>query len=140
MKFAFISQVLPPSWSGQAIIIYRLLQNLPPESYCLISRQEITPGLDEYSARLPGHYYHLPPEFVTVEGELTGLAKWRRRLNVLLNTVLGLGIVLRSRRIARIATREECGAIVACSGGDLLDLPAGYLASRRLHIPFYAYY
>ena len=139
MKFALISQVLPPSWSGQAIVLYRLLQNLRPDDYCLLSRQEITLEQKEYSRRLPGRYYHLPPEFETREGELTGLAKWRRRLHVLLNTVFGLGIVLRGRRIAGIVRREKCDAIVACTGGDLLDLPAGYLASRLLGISFYAY-
>jgi glycosyltransferase involved in cell wall biosynthesis len=28
---------------------------------------------------------------------------------------------------------------VACTGGDMLNLPAGYIASRRLRVPFYAY-
>ena len=62
MKFALISQVLPPSWSGQAIVLYRLLQNLRPDDYCLLSRQEITLEQKENSRRLPGRYYHLPAE------------------------------------------------------------------------------
>ena len=140
MKFAFVSQVLPPSGSGQAIVIYRLLQYLDPDVYCLISRQEAPREQNEYSRRLRGRYYHLPPEFELVQGDLTGFAKWRRRFNVLLSTVFGLGIRLRGRRIAEIARRERCEAIVACTGGDLLDIPAGYFASRRLRIPFYAYY
>jgi glycosyltransferase involved in cell wall biosynthesis len=50
-----------------------------------------------------------------------------------------LGIRARARRIAEIVEREKCRAIVACSG-DLEDLPAAWLASRRTSVPFYAYY
>jgi glycosyltransferase involved in cell wall biosynthesis len=121
------------------MIIYRLLKNLSPDDYCLISRQEIKENGNNYSRKLPGNYYHLPPEFETTGGELSGMARWTRRFKVLLNTVFGLGILLRGRRITKIARRERCDAIVACTGGDLLDLPAGYLASRRLGVNFYAY-
>ena len=46
----------------------------------------------------------------------------------------------RSRAIRAVVQKEQCGAIVACSGGaDLLDLPAAYLASRLARVRFYPY-
>ena len=36
-KFAFVSHVLPPSPSGQAVVIFRLLREFDPEEYVLIS-------------------------------------------------------------------------------------------------------
>jgi glycosyltransferase involved in cell wall biosynthesis len=134
MKFALVSHVLPPSWSGQAVMIYRLLQGLDPDDYCLISRQNY--GADthqqNYSGRLPGTYYTLPPEFQITRGNRFGLARLRKLINV------PVGVTLRGRQIASIVKREKCGALVACTG-DLLDPPAGYLASRLVGVPFFLY-
>ena len=38
-KTAIVSHVLPPSPSGQAVVLYRLLEGMPPDRYCLISRE-----------------------------------------------------------------------------------------------------
>lgn len=134
MKFALVSHVLPPSWSGQAVMIYRLLQGLDPDDYCLISRQNYSAVVcqDSYTSRLSGRYYQLPSEFEIRRGNRFGLVRWRRGFNVL------LGAVLRGRHIAHIAKHEKCTAVVACTG-DLIDIPAGFLASQMAHIPFYAY-
>lgn len=133
MKFALISHVLPPSWSGQAMVIYRLLRDLDPDEYCLISRQDYdtASSSDCYSNRLPGRYYALPEAFRIKRGRHSRLQVWRRRLNVL--RLISLSVYL-----ARIVRREKCGAVVACTGA-LLDPPAGYLASRLAGVPFYAY-
>jgi glycosyltransferase involved in cell wall biosynthesis len=40
--------------------------------------------------------------------------------------------------VARILREEDCDCLVACTG-DLLDLPAGYAASRQARIRFAAY-
>ena len=40
MKFAIISHVLPPSWSGQAMILFKLLKDVNPSDYILISRED----------------------------------------------------------------------------------------------------
>jgi len=134
MKFAFISHVLPPYWGGQTIMVYRLLQGLKGEDYCLLSGQDHLGEAHQgnHSRRLPAPYYHLSPGVQITRGNRYGLWRVRESLNV------PLGLASRIRRIAKIARRESCHAVVACSG-DLLDLPAGYLASRLVGIPFYAY-
>src|SRR4051812_18357833 len=135
MKFALISHALPPGGSGQAMVIYRLLSGLNPDAYCLISQQDHSPerGEPDYFGRLPGKYFHLPLEYpVTPE-----MARWHRRARILLG--VAFGAFRRARRVAQIMREERCEAVVACTGGDMLNLPAGYLASRKLGVPFYAY-
>ncbi|HMF56805.1 MAG TPA: glycosyltransferase [Pyrinomonadaceae bacterium] len=134
MKFALISHALPPGGSGQAMTIYRLLRDLNPDDYCLISQQDYSSAESIIFDRLPGRYYHLPSEFsVNMR-----MPKWRRQMNTSLNLIFGA--FRRGRRIAEILRRERCEAVVACTGGDLLNLPAGYRASRMLGLPFYPYY
>lgn len=115
------------------MVIYRLLRDLDPDEYCLISRQgyDTVPSSDCHSNRLPGRYYALPEAFRIKRGSHSRLQVWRRRLNV-------LRLVSLSIYIARIVRRENCAAVVACTGA-LLDPPAGYLASRLAGVPFYAY-
>ena len=133
MKFAFVSHILPPSWSGQAVVIYRLLKELNPNDYCLISREsydDLSASKDESTGRLPARYYQLPPLFQKQIGRIIGLN--RGFINIPVN------ILARARRIAQIIRRENCQAVVACTG-DLYDLPASYLASRLARVKFYPY-
>ncbi|HEX3559052.1 MAG TPA: glycosyltransferase [Pyrinomonadaceae bacterium] len=130
MKFALISHVLPPSWSGQSMVIYQLLRDFSPESYCLISWQAEGIGGDPtpYLRALPGRRYQIPPEFQIQRGYRFGAR----------NVDIALAILQRARYLTRVLRREGCDLVVACTG-DVLDLPASYLASRRLGIPLYAY-
>ncbi len=62
MKFALFSEYLPPSVTspGQAGVLHRLLEPLPPDAYCLISRADF--GAEPYRGlpnRLPGTYHTL---------------------------------------------------------------------------------
>jgi glycosyltransferase involved in cell wall biosynthesis len=134
MKIALISHRLPPSGSGQALVIYRMLQWLSPESYCLISseRYDREQAGDNYSRKLPGRYYHLPPPFRINRGHRFGLYRLREGVNI------PLAINQHARRITAIVRREKCGAIVACTG-DVTHMPAAYMASRRVGVAFYAY-
>jgi glycosyltransferase involved in cell wall biosynthesis len=133
MKFALVSHVLPPSWSGQSMMIYRLLKDLDAEAYCLISSEDYSDTSDNnYSEKLSGRYYHLRPESHIERGSRY------RHLQNLANIMLG--IVQRATNIHRIVRQEKCDAVVACTGGyDLLDLPAGYVASRMARVPFYPF-
>ncbi|HEV2707706.1 MAG TPA: glycosyltransferase [Pyrinomonadaceae bacterium] len=135
MKFALVSYVLPPSWSGQAMMLYRLLRDLPPERYCLVTLDEGGGhNGQEFSERLPGRYHFLPPEFRLTRGHRFGGAQ----ANILVGLVWQIAV--RARRIARIVKEEKCEAIVGCSGGhDFVYFPAAYLASRLAGVPFYAY-
>lgn len=113
-------------------MLARLLGDLDPAEYCVISAREPVAG-DAFSRSLPGRHYQLPHEIYVNRGFRYGLPYARESINFLLN------VRARARRIAEIVESEKCNAIVACSG-DLEDLPAAWLASRRAKVPFYAYY
>ncbi|HEX8189151.1 MAG TPA: glycosyltransferase [Pyrinomonadaceae bacterium] len=135
MRFALVSNVLPPSESSHAAILQRLLRDFDPESYCLLSSRDYTRGGGpDYSGRLPARYYHLPPPYRLTRGHRFGLARQRERANLV------LGVLTRARHIARILRRERCDRVVVCTGGnEIFDFPAGYLASRLVGARFYAY-
>jgi glycosyltransferase involved in cell wall biosynthesis len=130
MKFVLVSHVLPPLASGQAIILYRLLKELNPRTYCMISwqNQEYRNAAATASPDLTGKHYHLRSDCqIRSASPLT---------KGVVNT--WFPIVMRAVQIARVARNEKCDAIVACTA-DLFNLPAGYLASRLLSIRFYPY-
>jgi glycosyltransferase involved in cell wall biosynthesis len=130
MKIALVSHVLPPSWSGQAMMIYRVLANLDPDSYSLFSTR--ASGIDSdpthYLSPLPGPRHQIPSEFVIRRGFRYGT----QYVN------FGLALAQRARFFIRMFKQQDCDTIVACTG-DVLDIPAAYIASRRLGLPFFAY-
>jgi glycosyltransferase involved in cell wall biosynthesis len=116
VKIAFVSHVLPPSWSGQSVMIGRILKNLSPEHYCLISTENYQNERDRNTGFLPGKYYTLPREPRILKlGAKYWITNWLRAS-------------LRGVSIARIVKQEECDIIVAASG-NLIDIPAGWWAS-----------
>lgn len=134
MKVALISHTLPPSGTGQALVIYRLFQHVSPERYCLISIDDPDDGAcrDKYSEKLPGRYFRLPSPRFLKRGYHFGLSRVRKHINIL------LAVVQHAPSIARIVKQQKCEAIIACTG-EVTLLPAGYLASRWRRVPFYAY-
>ena len=131
LKFAFVSHVLPPSWSGQAVMIGRILRGMAPDRYCLLSRQkyEMDKDQENYIERLPGEYYYLPFAFQN-PGHTNYVTMMRA------NTLLG--VLRRGWKIARILKLERCDTVVAGTG-DVIDLPAACLASRLTGTTFYPY-
>jgi glycosyltransferase involved in cell wall biosynthesis len=134
LKFALISHNVPPSGTGQSLVIYRMLRELDPEHYCLISTEQhdANKPADGPSQMLPCRYHHLPPAFRFERGYRLGLRAMRESVNI------QVAVVDYRCRIADIVRREKCDAVVACTG-DVTILPAGYLASRAAGVPFYAY-
>jgi glycosyltransferase involved in cell wall biosynthesis len=128
-KFALVSHVLPPAWSGQAMVLHQLLRDLPPDRYCLIATGSRRPeaAAEDYTAPLAGPCHVLPDEADA------------RSLPTSTIDDLHHQIELRAERIAAILRAENCQAVVACTGGDLLDLPAAYLGSRLAGSRFYTY-
>ena len=135
MRFALVSNILPPGDSSHAAVIHRLLRDLDPRRYCLLtSGSSGTGGRSTDPGRLAGTYYDLPPVPRLTRGYRMGLRLWRERVN------FGIGVIVRARAIARILRREECDAVVVCTGGhEILDFPAAFLASRLAGTRFYAY-
>jgi len=134
LKFALISHNVPPSGTGQSLVIYRMLRELDPEHYCLISTEQhdVNKPADGPSQMLPCRYHYLPPAFRFERGYRLGLRTLRESVNI------QVAVVDYRCRIADILRREQCDAVVACTG-DVTILPAGYLASRAAGLPFYAY-
>src|SRR5437588_2132473 len=135
MKLAVVSYLLPPFHSGQAMMLYRLLEDVRLDDYCLVSTR-IPDGSDgdEQSRRLPGKYFKLSDEGDFKRGDRYGLRVAREGVNV------SWGAFMRARQIAQIVRAEKCEAIVACSSGDdLLDVPSGFIASRLANVSFYVY-
>lgn len=134
MKFALISHNVPPSGTGQSLVIYRMLQDLDPEQYCLVSTEQHNPDKpgEGPSQMLPCRYHYLPPPFRFNRGYRLGLQALRESINI------QLAVRDYRCRIADIVRRESCNAVVACTG-DVTILPGGYLASRAAGVPFYAY-
>jgi Glycosyl transferases group 1 len=125
-KFAVLSHVLPPSSSGQSVMLYRILSLIDSSDYYLIASR---PQQDEDSTqRLKGQIYTLPPE----PSLRFGIQRIRNIAN------LFISIFARTRNLLALLRREPARALVACSG-DIMDIPAAFLASRLAHIPFYAY-
>jgi glycosyltransferase involved in cell wall biosynthesis len=133
-KFAVLSHILPPSPSGQAIILYRLLSKFNSDRYCLISREKYDKGDYNNTASkfLPCRYYHLKPTF-----QLPVLNFFKLHIiSIMFNTMWA--IYRRSIQIKKIIKNENIQILIVCSG-DLYDIPAGYLACRSRGIAFVPY-
>jgi glycosyltransferase involved in cell wall biosynthesis len=135
MKFAIISPVLPPSPSGQAIVLFRLLKNIDPEQFILISPKRynrINKKKQNSSEKLGSKYYHVTHFFYSVE---TLLVKADR---------LGFGLLLelylkiRTMIFVLILKREGCVCVVGCPA-DLFDPYCSSNACKKLNIPFIFY-
>lgn len=136
MKFAVFSHVLPPSGSGQGVMLYRLLEPVPKEDYVLISckSEEYSRSEPNSSKRLNSKYYFLktPPKAEAVI---------KNYLNEsFLSRVFSYLSTIRSqvKELKQILVEEKCDTLVACTG-DFFGMPIAYLAVRKLKIRFIIY-
>ena len=124
------------------MVLYRLLKDLNPDDYCLLSHPWLDGSYNDLAAftndapdlgpRLPAPYHFQPPRFrVCVFGRL-GLPTIGRVINALLQ------FYHRPKFVKRVIEQEKCKALLACSG-DIASIPVSYFVARRLGIPFYAY-
>lgn len=136
-KFAVVSHVLPPLWSGQSVVLSRLLSDLDPSTYCLIGGGDtgMMGGSGEYLPKLRAPHYGLRPPVQIKRGVRFGIHLIRAFFNHALQI---LEVLPRAQRIAEVLRREHCQAVVSCTG-DLINIPSAYVASRLVNIPFYAY-
>jgi glycosyltransferase involved in cell wall biosynthesis len=126
-KIAILSHILPPSPSGQSVILYRILSYVDPSDYYLIASQQ-QHNANNFS-RLQSQVYTLPAE----PALRLGIQNVRNLVN------LFTSIITRTGNLLAILRREpNTTAIIACTG-DLKDIPAAFLTSRIAHIPYFAY-
>jgi glycosyltransferase involved in cell wall biosynthesis len=129
---ALVSHVLPPTWSGQSMILERLLRGFDPSSYVLLRTMHIPEG-GSYTAPLPGKMFDVPSALPSLPvAGLRGVVPAMRGLLA--------AVRRRAAMITEIVQAERCDSIVVCTGGDMLDIPAAYLAARRARVRFIPYY
>jgi len=133
-KFALISLGLPPSQSGQSMVLYHLLKQFDPQKYCLISLKNFHQYkcLGNCSTQLKAKYFFLHPDYQIV--------RLMTKTASLVRTALLLEIILKLRiyQVKKILQKEQCKVVIGCTG-DLFDPPAAFLAGKELGIPFILY-
>jgi glycosyltransferase involved in cell wall biosynthesis len=135
-KIAILSHVLPPSPSGQAVMLYRILSGIDPQAFYLVNTHAASLQVEPAPERpweLSAQQYSLPPEPANSAARVWGIGRIVRLVSIF------TGIYARVCSILNILRQEpETRAIIACTG-DQADIPAGFLASKMTHLPFYAY-
>jgi Glycosyltransferase Family 4/Glycosyl transferases group 1 len=139
-RFAVLSHTLPGSPWGQGIVLQRVLGGFSADDYCLLSRQDHRSVADAARRLASGDGAGAQPAHAYAVGE-----SWRQLASgpgliraVARMTGVMLRVPLRAARIRRVLRLERPDALVVCSG-DLVDLPAGFLAARATGIPLLAY-
>ncbi len=131
-RFAVLSHTLPPSPSGQAVTLYRILSGFDPEEYYVVSRT-VYERKDPQEAFLPVEYFDVrPPRWLRL---LIGI-KFPLHLRDLIDAVATT--FWRTYKLVRIGQKNPVQAMIAGTG-DIADIPAGFLASKILGIDFHAY-
>lgn len=132
-KVAVMSEYLPPAptWSGQASVLYRLLDGVGRDKYCLLSRVDFdSPEHRSSPRRLPAPYHHLGNAIGQSPERARGVERWsiraRRGFGILRAVALGVAAV----------RRERCGALVVAPD-RVEDLPVGLAISRLSGTRFY---
>jgi hypothetical protein len=130
-KFAFCTRFLPPMWSGQAVVIKRLLMGLNSKQYCLVSRPVYDRRSDyDFVGALPAKYHDLQKEVQITVFSMNKLIRW---IN------LFIGIIQRGVNIARALKNEKVNVLVVGTG-DQIDPAAACLASSILGCKFFVYF
>ena len=130
-RFAFCTRFLPPMWSGQAVVIGRLLAGLSPSYYCFATQPVYgNRHENDFTGALPGRYYDLPAERHLRLGRVSDFVRYLD---------LFWGIVQRGSAMARALKHDPVDTLIGCSG-DQIDLPATFLAARILRCRYFMYF
>lgn len=128
-KFGIVSHILPPYQSGQANVLYQLLADMNPDNYCLITleNKKLFSRGKKGVGKLPGKYYYMKN------------IRLPYRLSFLKMPFFPVtNLILRIRGIVDVIKKERLDGLIACSG-DLYNIPAAYIACRKMNIPFSIY-
>jgi glycosyltransferase involved in cell wall biosynthesis len=131
MRFAVLSHILPPSATGQPVMLGRLLSGVAPDRYVLIGLAGFhCPEVGVTTTRaLPAPRRLLPREWRLRGAGRLGVPQWDWRFR----------LRQRARRLARLIEQERPDTLVACSG-ELMNIPAAVLAAERTGVRLVAYY
>jgi len=162
-RFAIFSPTVPPTRKAHAILLARVLQRVPPGRYILISNWLIDSDLPQEEQ----HFYLPTAQTTTREAEHAAVNKLENVLNAVENPALlklmrvllhsyrktksftgrlrahlqnhDAIITAHAARLETILQREQINLLVVCSGGNVHNLPAAYMAAQRLNIPLIVY-
>lgn len=130
-KIAVVTTAAPPSASGQARVLEQLFvpERIAPPVYLTDQIQVLESDGNRF-----GSYHSLGPPRYHLTRHASG------PLFQKLNNYGGLlrSAITRTGEIRSILQNEQIDVIVGCTASPF-DLPAAYLASRRLRVPFVAY-
>ena len=133
-KTALFSLALPPSHSGQSLVIYHLLKNADPGRFFLITQTNYFQyhHQEQSILPLPFQYTFLKPDY-QITRALT-------RLACILKSKKLLDFILRFKtsQIKKVLEREKPQVVIACTG-DVFDPPSVYRAAHELGIPLILY-
>ncbi len=130
-----MAEFLPPgaTWSGKAAVVYQLLADADPDSYCLLSRGDYdTPEHRSAPRRLPARYYHLGDAVTRAPEHAVGLERLGIRLRRAWSAIRAV-----AKAVAAVR-RERCHAVVA-SPDRVEDLPIALAVTRLSGAQFYPY-
>jgi glycosyltransferase involved in cell wall biosynthesis len=100
----------------------------------LISQYKPKDRDDAPAYRLPADYFRIRTYHVLTHG--IGQSRWLRFLAIF---TAPLVLLARTIELCRIFAHSGVTNVVACTGGDLLEIPAAYLAARLRKVPFHIY-
>jgi len=131
MRVAVVTTAAPPSPNGQARVLGQVLATEAFASPIFLTDQM---NILEPQEDRVGRYYALSAAQLHLTSQAWGKAlRGFNRGGGLARTVW-----LRAQEIVSALRREEVDVVVGCSGNPF-DLPAAWLAARRLKLPFVAY-
>jgi glycosyltransferase involved in cell wall biosynthesis len=122
---AVVSHTFSPDLNGQSVVLGRLLEGMPPLvriSSDRFWRPQAIPGVIDERVAAPWAIRKL------------------RKLRFMEGVVFRVHVWHRARGIERAIVRHRCSSVVACTGGDLVDLPAAIVATERTGVPCVLHY
>ncbi|SDJ71688.1 glycosyltransferase [Bradyrhizobium lablabi] len=131
LQVAIVTTAAPPSANGQARVLGQIVAPTMFAPPMFLTDQMNIVELDQ--AHYGSHFELSPPRFQLTTRKWGKLAGRFNHSGGLLRSVM-----VRAGEITRILHDGAVDVVVGCSGNPF-DLPASFLAARRLRIPFVAY-
>jgi glycosyltransferase involved in cell wall biosynthesis len=126
---AIVSHTIPGDLNGQAVMLNRLSHATDSPGFVFLDTDRKARARPPLVCGSPCHPLGIPL-----------MLRKLFRVPKLHSQLFSMLVRQRSRAIARIVRQHGCQSIVACTGGDLVDLPASVEAGRLTGLPTFLYY
>ncbi|MHA1364839.1 MAG: hypothetical protein ACTSP5_00305 [Candidatus Heimdallarchaeota archaeon] len=139
-KVVVVSHTLPPSCSGQAIMIHRIFKNFPEEKYSFISTDiDFDSKRPKATKKLPGRYFYLKPPIKLSPLHMPRLGFINTIKSFFRNFfMMSITILTKTYQITRILKNEKASLVISCTA-NLPNIPAAFLASKITRTHFVPY-